>query len=85
MHKLADKFKQCYPFTNLGLYEYPALVATVLSAPLAFGFEHGFSDPCYNGTHLCADPDKYMVFDSSRHATAAFHRVISASFVDFIR
>ncbi|KAG9398180.1 hypothetical protein AC1031_014782 [Aphanomyces cochlioides] len=85
MHKLADKFKQRYPSANLGLYELPALVATVLAAPLAFGFEHGFFDPCFNGTHLCADPDKYLVFDSARHATAAFHRVISASFVDFIR
>ncbi|KAG9401590.1 hypothetical protein AC1031_009457 [Aphanomyces cochlioides] len=85
IHKLADKFKQRYPCANLGLYELPALVATVLAAPIAFGFEHGLFDPCFNGTHLCADPDKYLAFDSTPHPTAAFHRVISASFVDFIR
>ncbi|CAK4744592.1 hypothetical protein LEN26_016439 [Aphanomyces euteiches] len=85
LHKLAYKFKECYPKANLGLYEFPGLASTVLAAPLAFGFEHGVFDPCLNGGNLCANPDKYLAFDTTPHPTAAFHRVISASFVDFIR
>ncbi|KAH9105212.1 hypothetical protein AeMF1_018888 [Aphanomyces euteiches] len=85
LHKLAFKFKECYPWVNLGLFEFAALASMVLTAPHAYGFEHGIFDFCLNGASLCSNPDKYMSFDSAPHPTAALHRLISAGFVEFIR
>ncbi|KAF0684090.1 Aste57867_23913 [Aphanomyces stellatus] len=96
MHKLAQQFNtERSPDANVGLFETPGVLTNVLALPQLYGFAHAFTDPCctnncYSGmppkgtAQVCPKPDTFISYDEFFHPTAAFHKVIGASLVDFV-
>jgi phospholipase/lecithinase/hemolysin len=50
----------------------------VVANPAAYGLTN-VTDPCFDGTNLCANPDEYLFWDGL-HPTAAGHELIADGF-----
>jgi phospholipase/lecithinase/hemolysin len=51
-----------------------SFVSGILDNPSMYGFEN-ITDPCFTGSSVCANPDKYFFFDSV-HPTTAGHELV---------
>ena len=51
-------------------YDTAGLLRSVVADPSAYGFTD-VTDPCFNGSTVCADPSKYLFFDSFHPTTQA--------------
>jgi phospholipase/lecithinase/hemolysin len=54
------------------------LLASIEADPGASGFTN-VSDPCFDGSSVCANPDQYLFWDSV-HPTARGHQMLGAGF-----
>lgn len=59
-------------------YNTAALVRSMVADPSAFGFTD-VSDPCFNGTTVCANPDQYLFWDDF-HPTTATDSFVAKAF-----
>ena len=59
-------------------YDTAALLRSVVSNPGAYGFTN-VTDPCFNGTTVCANPSQYLFFDGF-HPTTATDRLAALGF-----
>jgi phospholipase/lecithinase/hemolysin len=50
-------------------YDTAALVRSMVANPAAYGFTN-VTDPCFNGTTVCANPSQYLFFDGFHPTTA---------------
>ena len=51
-------------------YDTAGLLRSIVADPSAYGFTD-VRDPCFNGSTVCADPSKYLFFDSFHPTTQA--------------
>lgn len=51
-------------------YDTAGLLRSIVSNPAAYGIQNA-TDPCYNGTTVCADPSKYLFWDDFHPTTTA--------------
>jgi len=51
-----------------------SVISNVIGNPGLYGFVN-VTDPCFTGSSLCTDPDKYAFFDGA-HPTTALHEII---------
>ena len=59
-------------------FDTAGLMRSIVANPAAFGFTD-VTDPCFNGTIVCANPDQYLFFDSF-HPAAAAHGILGQEF-----
>jgi outer membrane lipase/esterase len=62
---------------NLAVFDVYAYVNGVVANPAAYGLTN-VADPCFDGTTVCATPDKYLYWDGV-HPTAAAHAVLGSA------
>ena len=55
---------------GVAFYDTATLIRSMVANPSAYGFTD-VTDPCFNGTSVCADPSQYLFFDSFHPSTAA--------------
>jgi phospholipase/lecithinase/hemolysin len=55
-----------------------SIISNMQSNAEVYGFENS-TEPCFTGSSLCTDPDKYVYFDSL-HPTTAAHKLIGNGF-----
>jgi len=60
-------------------YDTASLLRSIVANPAAYGFT-GVSDPCFNGTTVCANPSQYLFFDDF-HPTTAADKFVAAGFL----
>jgi phospholipase/lecithinase/hemolysin len=64
--------------TDVTYFDTAGLMHQIVADPSAYGFTN-VTDPCFNGTTVCANPDQYLFFDSF-HPTAAAHQILGQEF-----
>jgi phospholipase/lecithinase/hemolysin len=63
-------------------FDTAALLRTITADPALYGFTD-VTDPCYNGTTVCADPNQYLFWDSI-HPTTAADAILGAQFSEAV-
>ncbi|KAJ3216412.1 hypothetical protein HDU67_009466 [Dinochytrium kinnereticum] len=86
-------FQAAYPQVKLELYQSVSIFGPIVMNPTAFGFEHTTTETCctdcfsafppVGAAAVCADPDKWIIWDGI-HVTAAVHRLVASSLDEFI-
>ena len=59
-------------------FDVNALLNQIVANPGAYGFTN-VTDPCFNGTTVCANPDQYLYWDDI-HPTTAADAILAANF-----
>ncbi len=59
-------------------YDTASLLSSMYNNPAAFGFTD-VTDPCFDGTTVCANPDQYLIWDDV-HPTTAADAVLAGAF-----
>jgi phospholipase/lecithinase/hemolysin len=54
---------------DVDFYDTASLLRSVVADPGAYGFTN-VTDPCFNGTSVCANPSEYLYFDDFHPTTA---------------
>jgi phospholipase/lecithinase/hemolysin len=54
------------------------LLNQIVANPRAYGFTN-VTDPCFNGTTVCTNPDRYLYWDDI-HPTTAADAILAANF-----
>ena len=70
------------PNTNIIQVDLFAIGDVVAANPQAFGVSN-ITEPCFNGTTVCSNPDSYFYFDGV-HPTAQGHRVLANLATDYL-
>ena len=63
-------------------FDTAGLMRSIVANPGAYGFTD-VTDPCFNGTTVCANPDQYLFYDSF-HPSAAAHAILGAEFASAV-
>jgi phospholipase/lecithinase/hemolysin len=63
-------------------YDTAALMRSIVANPAASGFSD-LSDPCFDGTTVCANPSQYLFFDSF-HPTTAADSLVAQGFLSVV-
>ena len=81
MSAITDAFNNALA-TNLPagvlFYDTAGLVRSIFANPAAFGLTN-VTNPCFNGTSVCSNPEQYLFFDDF-HPTTAVHSIVGGAF-----
>jgi phospholipase/lecithinase/hemolysin len=66
------------PGLNIIEFDTFSLVDAAIANPGAYGFTN-VTDPCFDGTVVCANPDQYIFWDTV-HPTARAHQILGDAF-----
>ena len=66
------------PGLNIIEFDTFSLVDAAIANPGAYGFTN-VTDPCFDGTAVCANPDQYIFWDTV-HPTARAHQILGNAF-----
>jgi phospholipase/lecithinase/hemolysin len=59
-------------------FDTASLLRSIVNDPAAYGFTN-VTDPCFNGTTVCGDPNTYVFYDGF-HPTTATHAILARNF-----